>query len=78
MFWLIVGWILSLAISIALTPKPKTANPKEAGINEFNAPTAEEGREIPVLFGTRNITGHNCVWYGDLRTVPIKKKGGKK
>lgn len=41
-------------------------------------PTAEEGREIPVIFGEVLITGANCVWYGDLYAQPIKTKGGKK
>ncbi len=30
------------------------------------------------LFGERDLKGPNVVWYGDFRSVPIKKKGGKK
>jgi hypothetical protein len=69
-------FVVSTVISIAL--QPKQAGIKAAGLSEFSVPTAEDGREIPVLFGTRDITGPNVVWYGDLRTVAVKKKGGKK
>lgn len=58
--------------------QPKPQSQKAAGIGDIQAPTAEEGREIAVLFGTREMSGPNIVWYGDLRVVAIKKKGGKK
>lgn len=75
-WWYIVYFVVSLVISYAMQPKPKSTPP--AGLGDIKAPTAEEGREIPVLFGTREIDGPNVVWYGDLRTIPLKKKGGKK
>jgi hypothetical protein len=76
MFWQVVLWVATQVISYALRPKPQSAKP--ASINDFQVPTAEEGREIPVLFGTRDITGPNVVWYGDLGTKAVKSKGGKK
>lgn len=76
MFWYAVVFIAAFALSYAMQPKPQSRPP--AGLNEFKVPTAEEGREISVLFGTRDIQGPNVVWYGHLRTVAIKKKGGKK
>lgn len=75
--WLqVILWVVTAIISYALTPKPK--GPKAAGLSDFQVPTAEIGREIPVLFGTRDITGPNVVWYGDLKTKAVKAKGGKK
>ena len=71
-----IVFIASLVVSYAMMPKPETRPPD--GLDEIQAPTAEIGREIPVLFGTRKMDGPNVVWYGDLRTVPVKKKGGKK
>src|SRR5690606_10265503 len=68
--------ILSALISYALTPKPKP--PKPASITDFDIPTAEEGREIPVVFGEVWITGPNVLWYGDLKAEAIRKKAGKK
>jgi len=69
-------WIITTAISYLLAPKPE--KPKPASLRDFDIPTADEDRPIPVVFGTVTITGPNTVWYGDLRTVPIKSKGGKK
>lgn len=76
MWWYIVVFALALVVSYAMTPKPQSRPP--AGLGDFNVPTAEVGREIPVLFGTRKLEGPNIVWYGHLRTVAIRKKGGKK
>lgn len=65
-----------LVVSVALAPKPPTQPP--AALEDFSVPVAEEGRPIPVVFGTVTITGSNVLWYGDLRSTPIKSKGGKK
>jgi len=72
----IIAFVVSLAVSYAFAPKPQTTPP--AGLDEIKAPTAEEGREIPILFGTRIIRSANVVWYGDFRTKAIKSKSGKK
>lgn len=76
MWWFVAALVISAVYSYSQTPKTQTQPP--AGLNEIKAPTAEEGREIPVLFGTRDIPSANVVWFGDLKTTPIKKKGGKK
>lgn len=71
--------ILVLGIAYALTTAlaPKPPEPPPAALEDFNIPTAEEGRPVPVVFGTVLITGPNVIWYGDLRTRRIKSKGGK-
>ena len=78
------SWLVQLLISLAmslitylLTPK-NNSNIDPATLEEFEVPTAREGREIPVIFGTKYVTGANVVWYGDLRTEEVKKGGGKK
>lgn len=76
MWWYIAVFIVALVVAYSMAPKPQTQPP--AGLGDVKVPTAEEGREIPVLFGTRVIEGPNVVWYGDLRTDAIRKKGGKK
>lgn len=68
--------IVSALISYALAPKPPV--PKPASLQDFDAPTAEEGRPVPVIFGTVWMRGPNVLWYGDLRSTPIRTKGGKK
>lgn len=72
LFLLVVSYI----VQAALAPKPQS--PKAAAIGDFEVPTAEEGRAIPVIFGTVVVTGSNCVWYGHLGKKAIKAKGGKK
>lgn len=71
-----IYFVVALVLAYTMTPKPQNAKP--AGLDEFQVPTADVGREIAVLFGTRDISGPNVVWFGDLRTVPVIKKGGKK
>lgn len=53
-------------ISYALTPKPKA--PKDRSIRDLEAPTADAGRPIPVVFGEVTIKSPNCLWYGDVQT----------
>lgn len=77
-FTYLIAWVVTTAISYLLAPTPKQNQPTAAGLGDFRVPTAQEGREIPVLFGTRDLSGPNITWYGDLRVVPVKKKGGKK
>ena len=74
--WYLVVIVVAALVSVALAPKPPA--PKPAELSDLDAPTAEEGRPIPVVFGTVLITGPNVVWAGDLRVDPIQKKGGKK
>jgi hypothetical protein len=74
--WQLLFLVVSTLLQAALAPKPPA--PKPAELSDIDAPTAEEGRPIPVVFGAVLIKGANVVWYGDLEAEPIKKKGGKK
>jgi hypothetical protein len=79
----ISGWTIAYYTAmIALTeygltrPQPKVP---DASVVTGNAPTASEGRPIPVAFGTVLFRDPNIVWFGETGTVPIKSKGaGKK
>lgn len=72
----IVVLIAAAYLSVALAPKPSP--PKPASLEDFDVPTAEQGREIAVVFGTVTVTGPNVIWYGALGTQEIIKSGGKK
>lgn len=75
--WLnIVIWLIAQTISAFAAPRPKPPPPAE--IADKDVPLATQGRPIPILFGQRWLSGPNVVWYGDVRVVPIKKRGGKK
>ena len=77
MSWQLFWFIATLVISYATRPRPVDA-PVPGGFESLQVPTAEAGREIPVLFGTREIKTPNIVWYGNLRLVRVRKWGGKK
>lgn len=68
--------VVAAFVATALAPKPP--KPKPAALTDFEVPTAEEGRPIPVVFGTVWVTGPNVIWMGDLSVTPIKSKGAKK
>lgn len=70
-WWYLIVFIVTLVLSVALSPKPQ--GPQSAAIDDFSFPTAEEGRAIPVVFGTVDISGPNVLWYGDLSSSKIKK-----
>lgn len=71
---LIVGLILtaaSIVLSELLRPKPEVENARPG--KDFSFPTAEEGRVIPILFGTEMQAAMNVVWWGDRRQKKIKE-----
>ncbi|RRH98095.1 hypothetical protein EH240_20075 [Mesorhizobium tamadayense] len=70
MFWNILLAVLSFAAQLIFAPKPQNAKPKS--LEDFNAPTAEEGRSIPVFFGTNDDQSPNSTWHGDLKKDAIK------
>jgi len=67
---LIVGLAL-MVISYLIMPKPKI---DDSAITEADDPTADAGRPIPVLFGTKTIKSPNCLWFGDKQYVKRKVK----
>lgn len=70
-FWLIAAiFVAALVLAYAMMPKAQSVKP--AGFDDIQVPTAEDGREILVLFGTRDLAGPNVVWYGHLKTKAIK------
>ncbi len=71
-FWLqLAFYVVTLALSVALAPKPPRNRP--ATLEDFELPTAEEDRPVPILFGTKRITGPNVLWFGDLSVSKLKK-----
>ncbi len=71
-FWVALAMlVVSTVVSAMLAPKPKDAEPSALG--EFQVPTAEEGRPIPIVLGTCKIKGPNITWWGALRTEAIKR-----
>jgi len=75
--YVVVMLVLSMiSYYISRKNQPEPVAPKPAALEDFSVPTAEIGREIPVLFGTRWIKSPNVVWYGDLMIEAKKEKVG--
>lgn len=76
MFWVyVLVMVASLLLAFVMTPKPKSQKP--ASLEDFNAPTAQDGREVTDVCGTVWIDDPNVIWYGDLYTQPVRADGGK-
>lgn len=72
----VVSAVVAYAVaSLAVPPSASTPPRKPAGLGDFNLPTAEEGREIPIIFGTVEQHSPNIVWYGDLKTTNLYHDG---
>jgi hypothetical protein len=71
-YYLVVAIIIAV-VAYVMRPKPPGQPPPS--LSELNIPTAEPGREIPKVYGSRRIKSPNIVWYGDLGYLPVKKKG---
>lgn len=66
---------ITVALNVAaylLTPKPKT--PKPAAAQDLEAPTAEAGRPIPVVFGTKKVASANVLWFGEISKTSYEVK----
>ena len=72
-------WVVTSVISSWLAPRPRMQDAQPGQIGDKDVPVASMDAPIPVLFGTRVISGPNVVWYGDVQVRPIRRKsGGKK
>jgi hypothetical protein len=59
-------------VSFLLAPKPKKN--KSEKVKDLESPTAESGRPIPVLFGSKPIKGLNVLHYSDKSKKTFKVK----
>lgn len=70
-FLVLLLFIATTVIGELLAPKNKQ---HPGALGDFNFPTAQAGRAIPVVYGTVTLSGGNTVWWGDLKTTPVKQK----
>ena len=53
-FWAALGWALFFTVvAELLRPKPRFDAPQPASLDEFELPTVDETRPVPVVFGAR-------------------------
>jgi len=68
-WWSLLIWAVTTVAYELIRPKPTFEDARPASLGDFNFPSATEGRAIPILWGTAEISGPNLVWYGDFRKV---------
>jgi hypothetical protein len=74
-FWLLFFTYLgSFLLSELLRPKPNIENARPAGSDEFDFPTATEGRHVPIVVGKVQLSGPNVIWYGEIEANPIQDR----
>lgn len=75
--WLALG--LGLLFSyLAYLLRPKPSAPPPSTIEDSDVPVVDTSSPIPRIYGTVWIKSPNVVWYGDLRTTPIRRSEGGK
>ena len=67
-------WIIQILVGLALQViayaiMPKTKKQKPQAAADFDLPTVDAGRPIPVVFGKITVKGSNILWYGDKQVV---------
>lgn len=68
--------IASYMITAMITPKPET--PKPASLTDFDFPQIDEGTPQCVVFGDVWIPDWMVLWYGNMRTSPVKNDQAQK
>lgn len=74
LFLTFLFYVGAFLVTELLRPKPDIENARPAGLGDFNFPTAEEGRVVPLIWGTVRIAGPNVIWFGDLEATAITEK----
>lgn len=72
--WVQTVVILIIALVAAFAMQPKPQQPKAAILEDFELPVAEDGKAAPVIFGDCWTEDPNVLWYGNLRTTPVRAK----
>jgi hypothetical protein len=75
-----MAWWVLLIIYAATTVLSgllqRAPNQKASSLGDLQVPTAEEGRSLPVVWGTCCLKSPNVVWYGDYKVKAIRKSMG--
>ena len=74
--WIYIA-IMLVSAYVNYSAMSKTQGQKPPAISEYSVPTADEGIDIQYLNGECWLEDPNILFYGNLRTSPIKAEGGK-
>lgn len=68
---ILIGFVVQV-VGYLLMGQPKSQKTDE--VSDLENPTAEAGRAIPVVFGEMEISGLNCLWFGEKSTNTFQIK----
>lgn len=75
MIWFTLAlFAVTFLVTALLAPKPKVEDARAQNLDDVNFPQSTEGAPIALLLGSCRQRGPNSLWYGDFRSVPIRKK----
>jgi len=71
--------VVQLVVAVALAVlahlfSPKPSDPKSDATRDLEAPTADAGRPVPVIFGEMTVKGPNCLGYWEISKETVKVK----
>ena len=75
--WIVYAIILIISIASYVMARKAANQDTQSTAGDLQVTTAEEGKTIPVVFGTC-WRGQNVAQYGDVSSEAVKAKGGKK
>ncbi len=75
--WTALAWVVGFVVSYLLYKPPQQQKPKKPTASDVDAPVAEVGKNIPVVFGTVLVKDVSVAWWGDFKTKAIRTKGKK-
>lgn len=70
--WTLILYIIVIILAIYFYVTAESPTQTTKTLTDIEGPTAEEGRAVPVIFGTCLLKSPNMVWYGDLKYKVIK------
>lgn len=78
MWWAVAALVISVAASYVMSSQVASSTRSPSTLEDFDVPTAEDGKQMPVIFGTVTLKSSNIVWYGDLDYKEVKESSGGK
>lgn len=72
-FLLAIALLGSLLLGELIRPKVRDTS-KPASLKDFDFPSVDSSRSIPVVWGTVLLDSPIITWYGDLQTVKLTKR----
>jgi hypothetical protein len=73
---MVIAFFVSLVVALCaavymIATMPDQKDAVANSLEDFDFPTNSNGRAIPEVFGTKEVSG-NVLYYGDMRTSEIK------